>query len=546
MLRLLIDNPLILLFTVAAIGYPLGRIKIRGTSFGVAAVLFVGIIVGAFHPDLKLPEIIYVLGLVIFVYTIGLSSGAGFFASFRSKGLRDNLLVAGVLVFAGLLTLGVNAFLHLPAAITAGIYAGSLTNTPALAAVMEYVKSAAPKAGLDQMLTEPVIGYSITYPMGVMGVIIAIYLAQYLWKVDYLHEALTSRILGSSSLRLDDWTIRITNPNASRETIHQLLHDHDWNVVFGRAKHDGKVTIAVSDMKLQVGDLITIVGNLADIEKATVYLGEISNDRLDFDRSQLDYRRVFLSNPKVAGMKLRDLRLPQRFGAIVTRVRRGDVEFLPDGDTVLQFGDRIRILSEREDLDEISKYLGDSYRALSEIDVLSFSLGLAIGLALGTVPIPLPGGFTFKLGLAGGPLIVALILGTLGRTGPMVWNLPYSANLTLRQIGLILFLAGIGTRAGYSFFSTLSNGGGVTMFVMGAGITFVTAFLTLWVGHKLLKIPMSILIGMVGGMQTQPAVLGFTLEQTKNDLPNVGYASVYPVAMIVKIIMAQLIMILLH
>jgi putative transport protein len=546
MLRLLIENPLILLFAVAAIGYPLGRIKIRGTSFGVAAVLFVGIIVGGFHPDLKLPEIIYVLGLVMFVYTIGLSSGAGFFASFRSKGLRDNLLVAGALVLAGLLTLGANAFLHLSPAITAGIYAGSLTNTPALAAVMEYIKSAAPKAGLEQMLTEPVIGYSITYPMGVLGVIIAIYVAQFLWKVDYNREASTSRILGASSLRLNDWTIRVTNPNAARETIRQLLHDHDWNIVFGRVKHDDKVTIAAGEMKLQVGDLITIVGNLADIERATIYLGEISNDRLDFDRSQLDYRRVFLSNPKVAGMKLRDLRLPQRFGAIVTRVRRGDVEFLPDADTVLQFGDRIRILSEREDLDEISKYLGDSYRALSEIDVLSFSLGLAIGLALGTVPIPLPGGFTFKLGLAGGPLIVALILGTLGRTGPMVWNLPYSANLTLRQIGLILFLAGIGTRAGYSFFSTLSNGGGVTMFAMGAGITFVTAFLTLWVGHKLLKIPMSLLIGMVGGMQTQPAVLGFTLEQTKNDLPNVGYASVYPVAMIVKIIMAQLIVILLQ
>jgi putative transport protein len=196
-------------------------------------------------------------------------------------------------------------------------------------------------------------------------------------------------------------------------------------------------------------------------------------------------------------------------------------------------------------MEAVSQFFGDSYRALSEIDILTFSTGLAIGLVLGIIPIPLPGGVTLKLGFAGGPLIVALILGALGRTGPMVWSMPYSANLTLRQVGLLFFLAGVGTRAGYAFVTTFTQSGGLAIFAAGAILTCVTALTMLWVGHKLLKIPMGLLIGMLAGLQTQPAVLGFALEQTGNDLPNIGYATVYPVAMITKILFAQLLLTLL-
>jgi putative transport protein len=194
----------------------------------------------------------------------------------------------------------------------------------------------------------------------------------------------------------------------------------------------------------------------------------------------------------------------------------------------------------------VSTFFGDSYRALSEIDFMTFSLGLALGLLLGLIPIPLPGGVTLKLGLAGGPLLVAMVLGHLGRTGPMVWNLPYSANLTLRQIGLIFFLASVGTRSGYAFVNTLTQGNGPAIFLVGAIITFTVATATLWIGHKLLRIPMSLLIGMLSGLQTQPAVLGFALEQTDSELPNIGYAAVYPTAIIAKILLAQLLLVILH
>jgi putative transport protein len=295
-----------------------------------------------------------------------------------------------------------------------------------------------------------------------------------------------------------------------------------------------------------MGDLVSIVGDEAEVDKAVAALGELAGDPLEMDRHSLDFRRIFVSNRQVAGKSLRSLNLLERYGAIVTRVRRGDIDMLPNGNTVLELGDRVRVVTQPERMGAVSAYFGDSYRSLAEIDVVSLGIGIALGLLLGMVPVPLPGGVTFRLGFAGGPLIVALILGWRERTGPIVWSLPYSANLTLRQFGLTLFLAGVGTRSGYSFVSTFAQGGGLAIFIAGALITCLAALTMLVVGHKLLKIPMGLLIGMLAGLQTQPAVLGFASEQAGNDLPNVGYATVYPIATIGKILAVQIILALIH
>uniref|UniRef100_A0A831UEM7 Transporter n=1 Tax=Geobacter metallireducens TaxID=28232 RepID=A0A831UEM7_GEOME len=545
MIRLLIDNPLLLLFIVAAIGYPLGRIRIRGSSLGVAAVLFVGLGIGALHPELKLPEIVYVLGLALFVYTIGLSSGPAFVASLRQDGVRNNLLVLGVLVLAAVLTVAAQRFLALPATITVGLFAGSLTNTPALAGALETIKHLASPNMMEQLLAEPVVGYSIAYPMGVMGVVLAISLVQKLWRIDYGEEAARTRIAGAATEALRSGTIRVTWPEAGRQTVAELSRQQKWDVVFGRIKRGGEYLLTGPQARFQPGDLVLVVGTDAELQRVAEVLGEVSEEEITADRSEFDYRRIFVSNPRVAGRRLGSLKLFERFGATVTRVRRGDDDFLPHDDMVLELGDRVRVVTRRDRMGEVTALFGDSYRAVSEVDILTFSLGLALGLLLGIVPFPLPGGVTLKLGFAGGPLIVALILGTVGRTGGMVWSLPYSANMTLRQIGLVLFLAGIGTRAGYGFVSTLAKGGGLAIFAAGAVITCCAALATLWIGHRLLKIPMGILIGMVAGLQTQPAVLGYVLEQTGNDLPNIGYASVYPVATIGKILIVQVLLSLL-
>lgn len=546
MIELLRDNPLLLLFVVAGIGSLVGQIKIGGISLGVAAVLFVGLAIGSLDPALALPELFYQMGLVIFVYTVGLSSGPGFFASFRLKGLRDNLLVIAMLILATLLAVGAHELFGLKPTLTVGVFTGSLTNTPALASVLDYIKSYASPVLRDQMLNEPVVAYSVTYPMGVLGMILLIYFLQRLWKVDYAREAQRVRELGALSVRLQNRTIRVSNPEANRATIQELIDEQKWDVVFGRINHNGHLTLVNAQTRLDQGDLVSAIGTRADLDRVTAYLGQASDERLEMDRSEFDYRRIFVSNAQVAGHRLLDLNLPQQFGAIVTRVRRGDIEMLAHDDTVLELGDRVRVVTRRENMDAVSKFFGDSYRVLSEIDILTFSLGLAVGLLVGIVPLPLPGAVVLKLGLAGGPLVVALVLGTLRRTGPLIWSLPYSANLTLRQIGLILFLAGVGTRSGYAFLSTFTQRGGFVIFVAGVIITCATGLATLYIGSRLFKIPMGLLTGMLAGLQTQPAVLGFALKQADNDLPNVGYATAYPIATIAKVVLAQLLIIFLR
>lgn len=547
MITILIENPLLLLFLVAGIGYPLGRIKIRGSSFGVATVLFVGLAFGALDPNLKLPEFVYMLGLSLFIYSIGLSSGPTFMASFKRQGLRYNIMVVGILTFCVVLAGAAGKLLHLKATIAAGMFAGSLTSTPALAAILDTLKHNYTGSGLEQLLAEPVVGYSICYPMGVIGTVLAIGLAQRLWRVDFAGEARQLRQLGAPTEPLKNFTISVTRAEACcTRPLEELRHEQGWDVIFGRVKRAGQFQLATMEEKLAVGDLITVVGSADEIARAAAYLGERSEEEIDLDRSEFDFRRIFVSSPQVAGRRLKDLNLRKRFGAVITRVRRGDDDFLPNGDLVLELGDRVRVVTHHDNMKAISKYLGDSYRAVSEVDILTFSGGLALGLLLGIVPIPLPGGITFKFGFAGGPLVVALILGYIGHSGKMVWNLPYSANMTLRQIGMVLFLAGIGTRAGYSFLSTFTQGGGVIIFGSGVALTCIASLTGLWVGYRLMRIPMTLLIGIIAGMQTQTAVLGYALDQTRNDLPNIGFASVYPAATIYKIIGVQVLLALLE
>lgn len=542
MTSFLLENPLLLIFIVVAVGYPLGRIRVQGSSLGVAAVLFAGLIIGALDKRLELPTILYQLGLVLFVYTIGLANGRLFFASFRRQGLRDSGLAIGVIALAAVISALAHFLLDLKPTLTAGMFSGGLTNTPSLAAELEYLKAYAPAATLDASLKEPVVGYSVAYPFGVLGVILAIVLAQRWWRIDYKREA--ARVTDSETAPkvLMNQSILVTRPEATGGTLHELIESHGWNVVFGRIREGAKLTLATADARLAEGDIVSVIGPEEEIARVVAGLGERVATRLEMDRSQLDFRRIFVSSPQVIGHRLRDLHLPQRFDSVITRVRRGDVEFLPRGDTVLQAGDRVRVIAPQTEMAALTKFFGDSYRAVSEVDVPTFSLGLALGLLLGALPIPIPGGVDIKLGLAGGPLIVALVLGALDRTGPFTWGLPYSANMTLRQIGLVLFLAGIGTGAGYTFFSTVREGDGLKLLAGGATVTFVSALLTLVVAYKLLKIPMGLVIGMVAGIHTQPAALGFALEQTGDELPNAGYAAVFPIATIAKIVIAQLLL----
>jgi putative transport protein len=536
MIALLEENPILLLFLVAGVGFVIGRVKVAGFSLGVAAVLFAGLGFGALGENVKLPEFVYLFGLVLFVYTVGLSSGPGFFAALRRRGLRDNAFVLGMIVLAAVTVVAATRVFGIATPFAAGLFAGSLTNTPALAGVLETLKAIAPAADLERLLSQPVVAYSVCYPIGVIGMLAAIALCERLWRVP-----------SSQSSSADAETLTHRSVLVTREfsaPILEVARGQGWPVLFSRHRRAGNTALVTPETTLQLGDVVSLVGKPGDVERVLPRLGEASSEEIELDRRELDFRRVVVSNPGVVGRRLRELQLPQRFGALVTRVARGDTDFLPAADTVLEPGDRVRVVCPPAQVKAVSEFLGDSYRAVAEIDVMTFSLGIALGLLLGSIVIPLPGGSSFKLGFAGGPLIVALVLGALGRTGRLVWQLPHSANLTLRQLGTILFLAGVGTRSGYAFSQSL--GSALLLLAVGAVVTCLTAGLTLWIGHKLLRIPFATLTGMLAGLQTQPAVLAFALERSRNDAPNIGYATVYPVAMIAKIVIAQLILTLLR
>ena len=534
---LLAANPLLLLSLVIALGVPLGRIAVRGSRLGVSAILFVGLAAGALDPRLELPEVVYMLGLVIFVYTVGLASGRAFLSSLRREGPRAVLLATGAALFAAALAILAGRILGADRGSAAGLFAGALTNTPALAGAIETLKL----AGDAEALRRPVVAYSIAYPMGVLGVVLAIRFAERVLRIDPAEERRRLAEMGAENEPLEATTIAVAN-DMGPLTLDELVRGLRWHVIFGRIRRGDQLLLAAPEERLRPGDLVTAVGAAAELARVTERLGRPAEERIDLDRSEFDLRRIFVSNTEVAGIPLAELDVAHRLGAVLTRVRRGDVDLLPDPKMRLEIGDRVRVLAPVKRLPEVTAWFGDSYRAASELDILTFGLGLALGLLAGIVPIPLGAGAHVTLGFAGGPFLVALVLGTLERTGKVVWALPFSAGVALRQLGLILFLAGIGTRAGAGFGPTIASPTGLSFLAAGAVITFATATAALLVGHRLLRVPMPVLAGMVAGIHTQPAVLGWATEHARSEAPNLGYAAVYPVATLAKILLVQVVL----
>jgi len=539
MISALIDNPILLLFTVASIGYLLGSIKLGGNSLGVAAILFTGLLFGAIDDQLKVPDIVFLLGLVLFVYSIGLSSGPAFFKSYKKNGFRDFSFIMAMLLLSGLIAVAVFAFFGLSAATIAGVYSGSTTNTPALAGVIDYINTNA-SAGGELDSSQAVIGYSLSYPMGVMGSMLAIIMMEKIMKIDYKAEQKALRKEYPSDSYLSSDSLKVTNPQMHGMTWRDLLQRYGWDIVIGRIIKNEKTTLANYDTIIELGDELMIVGAEDDLHKAISDLGESVKSNKTYDRQEYDVRRIFVSNSRVVGRTIGSLNLAKKFNAVISRIRRGDIDMLAKDNTVLESGDRIRFIARRKDLRSLSKFFGDSYTASSRVNIFSFGLGIGIGLVIGMINIPL-GSFSFKLGYAGGPLIVGLFLGALRRTGPIVWTLPYSANVTLQQLGLILLLAGIGVNSGSSFANSF-NEGAVLIIIASIIISILTAICILLIGYKLVKLPFSILMGMVSN---QPAILDFALNKSGNRIPQYGYTMMFPIASVMKIIIAQVMFIIL-
>lgn len=547
LIQILASSKPLLLFAIIGVGYLGGHIRIRGIGLGVAAVLFVGLILGALAPGrLSLPSEVGDTGLILFVYMIGLQSGPGFFAALARRGLALNILAA-VAVLSGVLTVVVCALaLGLSGPMSAGLFAGAMTNTPALAAAMESVQRLVQSGSLPASSAAlPVVGYSIAYPFSVIGTILALHLVSRIRKVDFEQEVRQIRgEEGTAATELHSKNFLVTNPQIQKKAVTALSLTEQTGVVFSRYRHGHEVHAVLPETILRKGDVVVAVGTSRQLGAVELILGEESREHLELHRDQVDFRRVFVSNPAVAGKQIRELPLGHLYEATITRLRRGDVEFAPGPDTYLEVGDRVRVVAPIKRMDQVSKFLGDSMKRVSEAEILSPAFGMVLGVLVGMIPIPLPGGSYVKLGFAGGPLIVALILGKLETTGSIHWNIPQPVNLSLRQFGLLLFLATIGLRAGESFLSQ-SSLEGLRLFGVGALVTLVPIGVIVGLARRFNQTQMARVSGLVAGVGTQPAVLAASQEMTGSDLPSVSYATVYPLVMILKIIAVQFLTILL-
>ncbi len=541
-IELLAANQLLILFLVIGLGYLIGNIKMFGFNLGITAVLFVGMALGALDPRLALPDHIYILGLVLFVYSIGLHAGPNFFASFNKHGLKSNVFALIVIGSSALVAVLISKFSNMPASIISGIYCGALTNAPALAASIETVKSLSagmPAASRDALANNFVVMFGLTYPFGVLGLILFFYAFIKIFKVDLAKEE-ENRISQSDSNDIISKTFRITNPAVIGKTVDEVMHTLlKTGFVLSRIKKGNDIVVVTPAIILAAGDEIVVVGTETSLSRAAILFGEKLEQHLGTENDGIEYRRIFVSSHKVAGKKIHQLNLEKDFGATITRVRRGDIDLVPSPEMILELGDRVRVVTRKENLDTVTKFFGDSIKGISETDFLSLSFGIVIGVFVGMFPIPLPNGTSFKLGFAGGPLVVALLLGRLQRTGSIIWTLPFSANMVLRQIGLIFFLAGIGTKAGFGFGSTFQSGG-FGYILAGAAITSFAAITTIVIGYKFLKIPMTALMGIASAISTQPAALAYANQHAQNEQPNLFYTSVYPASTVAKIILAQI------
>lgn len=525
------DHILLLLFFVMAVGSMIGAISVKGFSLGPAAVLFFALAMSAADERLKLPEEVGVLGLVLFAYTIGIRSGPSFVSSARTGAAVIAVVVVSIAI-CGVVIDVVGKLAGLEDATLSGVFAGAMTNTPALAAATEAWHS-----------DLPTVGYSITYLFGVLGML---FVSLAGLRTRRAEHPLVPQPPEQERPVLNSMTIRVDNPHLP--DLYTLNEQYGGGLVFSRImtgdtpQTPGVVAMATDSTVPQPGDIVAAVGEQETLERLCADIGHQSSVALTLDRSTLDYRRMVVSDPRSVGVPIDDLRLDRRFGAVITRVRRGDVDFLATDDFVLQSGDRVRVVAPRSSLQEVAAFLGDSEQKLSAFSMIGLSLGLLFGTLVGLLAIPLPGGVSLSLGLAGGVLIVGLFLGSVGRTGRVIWTIPHSSSLVLTQLGTVLFLAYAGSNSGAAFLSALSSPIWWKLLLLGAVVTALFGTLVLLGGKYVAGFAGRKLAGVIAAAQTQPAVLAYANQRTDNDPDvNLGYALVYPAAMIAKVILGPLV-----
>lgn len=519
MSSLLAANPLLTLFLVVGLGAILGAVRFGPIRFGAAGALFVGLALSAGAPVAGAQmELVQQIGLAFFVYTVGISAGATFFADLRKY---SALLISSALVCvlgAVIAIIGGHVF-GLPKGLTTGLFTGALTAAPALDAATRVTGD--PNAA---------VGYAFGYPIGVIvGIIVVTITVTRQWSGRTDTPSLAGRSLDTVTVRVEH-TISIRHIRAWREQRIRMSY----------LRRDGKTRVVVPGEELRAGDLVLLVGEHHNLHDATADLGRVIDHHLEDDRSDVAFERILVSNPEVAGRSIAELNVAARFGAAITRVRRGDVDLLARDDLDVQLGDFLAVVVPTDELEAISDWLGDSHRRVAEVDAMAFGIGMVLGMLLGAVLLPMPGGESFQLGSAAGPLIVGMILGALRRTGPLIWTLPVAANLTIRQIGLMLFLAALGLNAGPELAELLVSQQGWKVGLLACIIVFLCCIAQAYAG-KISGFSAPRSAGGVAGFLGQPAVLQAADARVVDERIESAYAVLFAFSIVVKILLVPFI-----
>lgn len=539
-----VAHSVLILALVIAAGIALGKLKIAGVKLGVTWILFVGIAVSHFgmRLDDHLIHFVKEFGLILFVYSIGLQVGPSFFSSFKKGGVTLNMLAMAIVFLGVIITYVLYLITGLPITTMVGILSGAVTNTPGLGAAQQAYSD---MTGIDS--PDTAMGYAVAYPLGVVGIILSMMVIRWIFRINFDEEnkAMTAWEQGGTSREAVRVSLSVKNPFVDRKTVLQIKRLINRQFIISRVLHeDGHIDIADAQTTLSVGDKVLIVTTTDNIDFIVDFIG----DRIDMDKEEWDKldnqfisRRIMITKSRLNGKYIGELKLHSGYGVTVTRVNRAGVDLIPNHGLQLQMGDRVTVVGSEASINAVSKILGNSMRRLNEPNLIPIFIGIFLGVVLGSIPIMVPGiPQPVKLGLAGGPLIVSILISRFGPHYKLVTYTTMSANLMLREVGISLFLACVGLGAGEGFIETVVYDGGYRWIGYGALITVLPLLIVGIFARKVLKINYYTLMGLSAGAMTDPPALAYSNGVAGNDMPSVGYATVYPLTMFLRILTAQL------
>ncbi len=538
-----IAHAVLVLAVVGMLGLALGSLKVRNLGLGIAGVLFAGILLGHFQVRINAEILHFVreFGLILFVYTIGMQVGPGFVSSLRRQGLPLNLMAASTVLLGAAVAVGVSLLGGIDMAAVVGVFAGATTNTPALGAAQEALKSVA--AGAPERAELPGLGYAVAYPFGVIGIILTMLVLRGIFRINLEREAEAFKAEHrKGDEKVGRMNLVVENPNLQGVKLGQIPGLNELGVVVSRMKRGGHgpVEVALHDSEVHCGDVLLAVGKRASLDRFRMVVGRESTIDLLKEAGPVMTQRIVVTRRDVLGKSLRELEFNKTYGIAVSRVTRADLEMTAVPELELQFGDMLQVVGEKEDILEATKTLGNSVKELQHTNLVPVFIGIVLGILVGLYPIsvgsmPVP----VRLGLAGGPLLAAIILSRIGRIGPLVWYMPVNANIVLRELGIVLFLSCVGLKAGEHFGDVLTKGDGFVWMGYGALITVLPLAVVGVFARLVMKQNFMNVCGLLAGSMTDPPALQFANATSNSDAPSVAYATVYPLTMFLRILTAQ-------